>query len=179
MFVVRYWPLDSPSQLLKPIEHGQLREHIDSEDDILRFFRKPLSGEEAMIEDVSEHQHGEIQSWKIVVNISDTAHNEEGGEVEEPPKKCNLSDVEEVIPFTRFHIDVFPLLPEQVNSEKEYAREQAESGSNPDQRRANEIILGLVISPTAHAKAKVLEWPIERCGCQDIVLVWVWNQSIV
>lgn len=65
MFVVRYWPLDSPSQLLEPIEHGQLKEHIDSEDDILRFFRKPLSGEEAMIEDVSEHQHGEIQSWKL------------------------------------------------------------------------------------------------------------------
>jgi len=106
MFVVRYWPLDSPSQLLKPIEHGQLKEHIDSEDDILRFFRKPLSGEEAMIEDVSEHQHGEIKSWKIVVNISDTAHNEEGGEVEEPPKKMQSfrrrgSDPIHEVPYRR------------------------------------------------------------------------------
>ena len=80
---------------------------------------------------------------------------------------------------TRFHIDVFPLLPEQVNPEEEYTHEQAKSGSNPDQRCADEIILGLVISPTAHAKAKVLEWPIERCGCQDVVLIWIWNQSVV
>lgn len=65
MFVFIHWSLDPPSELLEPIEHRQLKEDIDTEDNILRFFRIPLSGEEEMIKEVSEHQNGEIQSWKL------------------------------------------------------------------------------------------------------------------
>lgn len=65
MFILRYWALDSPSKFLKPIEHGKLEEDINTEDDVLRFFRKPLGGEETVIKDVSEHQDGEIQSWEL------------------------------------------------------------------------------------------------------------------
>ena len=65
MFVIVYWPLDSPSELLEPIEHRQLKEHINSEDYVLRFFRIKSGGEEEVIEEVSEHQNGEIQSWKL------------------------------------------------------------------------------------------------------------------
>ena len=62
--------------------------------------------------------------------------------MEEPPKERNLPNVEEVIPFTciqtlsivnddtrcmkgrtRFHIDVFPLLPEQVKPEEKHRDE--------------------------------------------------------
>jgi len=60
MFVFMSWPLDPPSELLEPIEHGQLKEHIDAEYDVLRFVRIPVGGEEEMIEDMSEHQNGEI-----------------------------------------------------------------------------------------------------------------------
>jgi len=38
MFVFVHWSLDPPSELLEPIEHHQLKEHIDAEDDVLRFF---------------------------------------------------------------------------------------------------------------------------------------------
>lgn len=62
---------------------------------------------------------------------------------------------------TRFHIDVFPLLPEQVKPEEKYRDEQADSGSHPDQRCANEVVFELVIGPTTHTKSKVLERPIE------------------
>lgn len=65
MFVFVHRPLDPPSELFKPIEHGQLNEHIDTEDDVLRLVRIPPCGEEEMIEDVSEHQNGEIQGWKL------------------------------------------------------------------------------------------------------------------
>jgi len=132
-----------------------------------------------MIKDVSEHQDGEIQSWEIVVNVGDAIHDDERGEMEEPSKKCNLSNVEEVIPFTRFHVNVFPLLPEQVKPEKKHADEQAYGGSRPDQRRANEVVFDLIIGPTAHAEPEVLERPIEWCGSQNIELVWVRNQSVV
>lgn len=67
MLVISYRPLNSPSQFFEPIEHGQLKEYIDTKYDVLRFFREPLSGEEEMIEEVSEHQDGEIQSWKLGV----------------------------------------------------------------------------------------------------------------
>lgn len=119
MSVFVYWTLDSPGELLEPIEHSELKEHIDSEDDVLRFVRKSLSGEEAMIKDVSKHQNGEIQSREIVVNVGHTIHDEERGKMEEPSKECNLSNIEEVIPFTRLHVDEFSLLPEQVKAEKE------------------------------------------------------------
>ena len=65
MFVTGDWPLDSPSELLEPIEHCHLKEHINAEDYILGFFRIPLSGEKEMIEEVAEHQNGEIQGWQL------------------------------------------------------------------------------------------------------------------
>ena len=80
---------------------------------------------------------------------------------------------------TRFHVNVFPLLPEQVKPEEKYRDDQADSGSHPDQWCADEIVFGLVIAPTTHTKSKVLEWPIERRGRQDVELVWVGNQGIV
>lgn len=80
---------------------------------------------------------------------------------------------------TRFHINVFPLLPEQEKPEEKYPDEQADSRSHPDQRCADEVVFELGISPTTHAKPKVLEWPIERRGRQDVELVWVGNQSVV
>jgi len=179
MFVFVCWPLDPPSELLEPIEHRKLKEHIDTEDDVFRFFRIPFSGEEEMVEEVSEHQNGEIESWEVVVNVGDTTHDEERSEMEEPSKERNLSNVEEVIPFAMFHVDVFSLLPEQVKPEEKYCDEQADSRSHPDQRCADEIVFELAIAPTTHPKSKVLEWPIERRGRQDVELVWVGNQSVI
>lgn len=74
MFVFMNRPLDSPSELLEPIERGQLKEHIDPEDDVLRFFRIPLSGKDEVIEEVSQHQNGEIQGWEL------RGHRKERGE---------------------------------------------------------------------------------------------------
>jgi len=80
---------------------------------------------------------------------------------------------------TRFHVNIFPLLSEQEKPEEKYRDEQADSRSHPDQRCADEVVFELGISPATHAKSKVLEWPIERRGRQDIELVWVGNQSVV
>jgi len=60
VFVFIDWPLDPPSELLEPIKHGQLKENIDAEYDVLRLFRIPLGGKEEMIEEVSEHQNSKI-----------------------------------------------------------------------------------------------------------------------
>ena len=80
---------------------------------------------------------------------------------------------------TRFHVNVFPLLSEQEKPEEKYRDEQADSRSHPDQRCTDEVVFELGISPTTHAEPKMLEWPIERGGRQDVELVWVGNQSIV
>jgi len=132
-----------------------------------------------MIEEVSEHQDGEIQCRKIVVNVGDTIHYKERHEMEEPPEERDLSDVEEVIPLARFHVNEFPLLPEQEKAEEKYCDEQADSRSYPDQRCADQVVLELGISPATHAKSKVLERPIEWRRRQDVVFVWVGNQSVV
>ena len=65
MFVFVDRPLNPPSELLEPIERGQLKEHVDAEYDILRFFRIPLSGKKEVIEEVSEHQNSKIQGRKL------------------------------------------------------------------------------------------------------------------
>ena len=80
---------------------------------------------------------------------------------------------------TRFHVGVFPLLPEQVKAEEEYRDKQADSRSHPDQRCTDEVILELEVTPTTHAKSKVLERPIERLGRQNVEFVWVRDQSVV
>lgn len=80
---------------------------------------------------------------------------------------------------TRFHVDIFPLLPEQVKPEEKYRDEQTDGRSLPDQRCADEVVLELLVAPTTHAKSKVLEWPIERRGRQDVELVRVRYQSVI
>jgi len=110
-----------------------------------------------------------------VVDVGDTSHDEERDELEEPSKERDLPNVQEVIPFTRLHVNVFPFLPEQVKPKEKHRDEQADSRSHPDQRCSNEVVFDLEIAPTAHAKSKVLERPIERRGRQDVELVWVWN----
>jgi len=118
--------------------------------------------------------------------------------MEEPPKERDLPNVEEVVPFTctqalstvnddargmkcrtRFHVDIFPLLPEQVKPEEKHRDEQTDSRSLPDQRCADEVVLDLLIAPTTHAKSKALEWPIERRGRQDVEFVRVRYQSVI
>ena len=118
--------------------------------------------------------------------------------MEEPSKERDLPNVKEMVPFTciqmlstvnddardmkgrtRFHVDKFPLLPEQVKPEEKYRDEQADSRSLPDQRRADEVVLDLLVAPATHAKSKVLEWPVERRGRQDVELVRVRYQSVV
>lgn len=65
MFVFADRSLDPPGELLEPIERSQLEEHVDAKYDVLRFLRIPLSGEEEMIKEMSEHQYGEIQGWEL------------------------------------------------------------------------------------------------------------------
>lgn len=65
MFVFVDRPLDPPSELLVPIEREQLKEHIDAEYDVLRFFRVSFSRKEEVIEEVSKHQNREIQGWEL------------------------------------------------------------------------------------------------------------------
>ena len=80
---------------------------------------------------------------------------------------------------TRLHVDIFPLLPEQVKPEEKHRDEQADGGSLPDQRCADEVVLDLLVAPTTHAKSKVLKRPIERRGRQNVKLVRVRYQSVV
>lgn len=65
MFVFADWSLDPPGELLEPIERSQLEEHVDAKYDVLRSLRIPLSGEEEMIKEMSEHQYGEIEGWEL------------------------------------------------------------------------------------------------------------------
>lgn len=93
MFVFVDWSLDPPGELLEPIERSQLEEHVDAKYDVLRFLRIPLSGEEEMIKEMSEHQYGEIEGWEVVVNVGNATHDEEWGEMEEPSEERNLPNV--------------------------------------------------------------------------------------
>lgn len=80
---------------------------------------------------------------------------------------------------TRFHIDIPPLHPENINAKCKHADEQTGSGAPPDDGRANQVILALHIGPGAHTQAEPQQRPIAWHGCEDVFLVGVRDKRVI
>ena len=80
---------------------------------------------------------------------------------------------------TRFHIDIPPLHPENINAECKHADKQTGGGAPPDYGRADQVILALHIGPGAHTQAEPQQRPIAWHGREDVFLVGVRDKRII
>src|SRR5882762_10119568 len=96
-----------------------------------------------------------------------------------PSKEGNFSNVKKMLPVpycrlsksnetrerttpTWIHIEVLPLLPEQIYTEGTYGNQQTECPAPPDHRCTQKIIFGLIIAPAAHSQAQMKPRPVCR-----------------
>ena len=70
--------IDTERDALEPPETGEDSEDTDAEDDALRADGEPAGGKDEVINKVSEHENGEVQRRKVVVDVSNSAHDHEG-----------------------------------------------------------------------------------------------------
>ena len=115
-------PLDAEGDALEPPEAGDDRADADAEDDALRAGREAAGGEDEVVEEVREHEDGEVEGWElwgrkgeesveerrqkeergeggthVVVDVGDTAHDQERNcrNLHIRPEEC-LSSVEPI-----------------------------------------------------------------------------------
>ena len=58
-------PLDAEGDALEPPEAGDDRADADAEDDALRAGREAAGGEDEVVEEVREHEDGEVEGWEL------------------------------------------------------------------------------------------------------------------
>lgn len=78
-----------------------------------------------------------------------------------------------------FPINVMPLLPHQVAGNDEDSCNQARCSGPPHNRVPNEVVLGLIITPTAHAQPEVEPGPVRGRRREDIFLIRIRDERIV
>jgi len=106
------WSVDPECYSLEPPESKYDRTCTYPECDGFCSECETTSRKNEVVQKMGKHEHSEIQSGKIMVNVCDTPHDEERNIMQRPSKKGYLSDVQEVLPFICIHVSIFPLLPE-------------------------------------------------------------------
>lgn len=132
-----------------------------------------------MVEQVRGHQDGKVERREIVMYISHATHDKEGEIMQGPTKERDLAYIQKVFPFSWLHVDVPPLHAEHVHPKREHAKHEADGGAPPDDGRADEIVLGLLVAPAAHAQAEPHQRPIRRLGREDVLFVRVRDERVV
>jgi hypothetical protein len=128
---------------------------------------------------MASDENSEPEGRKIVVEVGDTTHDEEGSKVEEPAHEGDLADIQPLLPLSRSPLLVVALHAEDVPSENAEAERNGKRREPPDDRCAEEVELDLVVTPAAHTETKVEEGPVKRLRSKNVLLVGVRNESVV
>ena len=84
-----------------------------------------------------------------------------------------------MLPLPRLHVDVLPLLAHNIHARGERAHNQTNRAAPPDDGRADEVELELLVAPAAHAQPDAEEGPVGRLGREDVLLVGVRHERVV
>jgi len=85
--------INAESYAFEPPEADYNNACADAERDRLRSLGPTSRREDEVVQEMRKHKYSEIQGGKIVVNISDTPHDEERNVVKCPSKKRYLADI--------------------------------------------------------------------------------------
>ena len=80
---------------------------------------------------------------------------------------------------TLLHVDRPPMHLKHIHPKCEHLNQETGSSTPPGDRHANQIILGLLVTPPAHLQAKPHQRPIHQRGCKDVFFVQVLDECIV
>lgn len=177
--VVVYIAADTQCEVLEPPEVEDHSAGPDDEADELSPLREAWVCEEPKVKDVAGHEDGEPESRQVVVEIRDTAHDKERNVVKEPAEEGNFGNVEPVVPLSRSPLLVVALLTKNVPGANDQEEKHRDGREVPNDGSTEEVELDHVVAPATHAETETQEWPVERLGSENVLLVGVGDQGIV
>lgn len=136
-------------------------------------------GSEEPVSKETEAEDGEVERRVIVMDVGDTAHNDEGQVVEEPADDRVDSGVVDLVNAILAELLVATLPAESVPNNKKAKYTKSGGGAPVDERIAKQEILDSLVIPAAHSQANVKNRPLPPLGSQIVLLVRVGNKSVV
>ena len=127
----------------------------------------------------AEGKDGEVQGWIIVVDISNTSHDDEGKVVKKPADDGIDTSVMDLINLVLRELLIASLPADSVPGDKECEDAKTCSGAPVDKGVAQEKVLDSLVIPATHTKANVKEGPLPPLGGKVVLLVRVGNQGVV
>lgn len=161
------------------LEQNEEADNNSIQHDIDRPLKLLVQSPRCPINTESRTQDGEIQRGVVVMDVGDTCHSHERQVVQEPTNDRVDTGIVDVINVVLGQLIVATLPADGVPGHEE--TEDAEgSGRTPvDEWVTEEEVLHNVVIPAAHAEADVQKWPLPWLGGKVVLLVWVWDQSVV
>lgn len=165
-------PADGHEEDVKPDNRGIK----DTKANALRKFalasEKPVGKE-------TEGEDGEVESRVVVMNVGDTAHDDEGQVVEEPADDRVDSSIVDLVNAILVELVVTTLPAESVPNDEKAKDTETSSGAPVDERVAKQEILDGLVVPAAHSQTNVKDRPLPPLGSQIVLLVRIGNKSVV
>lgn len=149
------------------------------EDTIANALGELALGPEEPIGKEAEGEDGEVKRRVVVMDVGDTAHDDEGQVVKEPADDRVDTSVVDLVNAVLVELLVATLPAESVPNDEKAKDAETGSGAPVDKRVAKQEVLDGLVVPTAHSQANVEDRPLPPLGSQVILLVRIGNKSVV
>ena len=160
-------------------EEGVKPDNRRIKDTIANALGKLAPGSEEPVGKEAEREDGKVESRVVVMDVGDTAHDDEGQIVEEPSDDRVDSGVVDLVNAVLVELVVTTLPAESVPDNEKAKDAETGSGAPVDERVAKQEILDGLVVPAAHSQANVKDRPLPPLGSQIVLLVRVGNKSVV
>ena len=114
-----------------------------------------------------------------MVDISDTRHSNERHVVQEPSNDRVDTGIMDVIDIGLLELVIASLPANEVPGDHQGEYAERGCGAPVYEGVAQEEILDDCIVPTTHSEADIEYRPLPELGCEIVLLVGVWNKSVV
>ncbi|KAG7838269.1 hypothetical protein KL943_000345 [Ogataea angusta] len=125
------------------------------------------------------HVHGEIQSRHVVVHVGDAAHHDERQIVQQPASKRNQAADRELPELVRRNGQLLSLPQQQQPHRQQHKPAQTRRGKPRRERVAQQVVLGHVGPPRAHAQPHERKRPLPPERRDLVVFVHVGHERVV
>ena len=165
-------PADRHEEDVKP-NNRQVQETIGNA------LGKLVPGSEEPIGKETKRENGEVERRVVVMDVGDTAHDDEGQIVEEPADDRVDSSVVDLVDVVLGELVVATLPAESVPDEEKTKDAETGSRSPVDERITKQEVLDDLIIPAAHSQTNMEDRPLPPLGSQIVLLVRIGNKSVV
>jgi len=131
------------------------------------------------VEEEAKDKDGKVESWVVMMDIGNSAHHDERDVMERPTDQWVESVVVPLINILLGKILAASLPSEKINEEGDTKESQGSGGAPVDKWVTQQEVLDNVVIPRTHTETDVQDGPLPPEGGQVVLLVWVWDESVV